>query len=67
MFEFSMESGGDLCTHQREALILHLAVTDLCCPICYVANESLLHVLIGCPFAQEVWSKTGIGVHGLEA
>ncbi|KAF6169275.1 hypothetical protein GIB67_013705 [Kingdonia uniflora] len=46
---------------QMEQIAVHLALTDISCPLCLAPVESLHHFLLECAFTRAVWFGTSRG------
>ena len=50
------------CLPTKVQLRLRHVDIDVSCSLCNDGRESINHCLVECPFAQDCWARTGIGV-----
>lgn len=40
----------------------HIPITNSMCQVCHSDSETILHVLVQCPYAKDVWCRSRFGV-----
>lgn len=51
---------------RKNLLHRHIPIPDVSCPVCESGTKTVLHVLVQCSYAQDVWIRANVGVIGGE-